>query len=463
MTPTPRRDDQAEPRLTAAVVVLAAGTFVADLFLPLGVAGGAPYTVLVLLGLWSRRRGFIPVVAGAATVLTVLGGIFSPPGEVLWMGVVNRSLTVLAIGAIAAVLCGYKGTERELAKTQRERQAYLEVAEFALVVLDRDANVRLINRKGCEILGYEEDEVEGRNWFENFIPEERSEALREVHRQLIAGDVAPVEFHENAVRTRDGEERLVAWHNAVLRDEKGVIVATVSSGEDVTERRKAQQEQRKRESLAKLGEMAAVVAHEVKNPIAGISGAIQIIGDRLPPDSEDREVVQSVLERLDSLNKMSQDLLEFARPRAPQFQPVQLQPLLRGTADLLAKDPELDRIRVEIAGPELTLPGDLELLQHVFLNLLLNAAHAMGGNGHIEVTVEATGGRGQVGVSDRGPGIPEEIRERIFEPFFTTKHRGTGLGLPIARRVVEAHGGEISVDCPAAGGTTFLVSLPETH
>jgi signal transduction histidine kinase len=217
---------------------------------------------------------------------------------------------------------------------------------------------------------------------------------------------------------------------------------------------------REQAALTRLGEMAAVVAHEVKNPLAGIRGALQIIGTRLPADSRDRSVIGDILARLDSLNNIVQDLLLFARPRAPRADKVAVGALVAGTIDLLKKDPNFARMNVTMSGGNPTVEGDIEQLQTVFMNLLINAAQASGGAGPLEVTLGSEDGRCQVTVRDHGPGIPPEVRDRIFEPFFTTKHRGTGLGLPTAKRVIELHKGTIAVDTPPDGGTRVTVSLP---
>jgi PAS domain S-box-containing protein len=439
---------------------MATAIFVADLILPLGVAGGAPYTVLVLLGLWFRRFRYVVVLAGAATVLIVLGGFLSPHGEEIWQGVINRTLTILATWAISFLMLRHRSTQQALLSTTRQHQTYLDVAEVVMVALDRHGRVSLLNRKGCEILGCSEEEATGKNWFRTFIPERDAEGVEEVHRKLMAGEVEPVEYFENAVRAADGQERIMAWHNAVLRNEKGEVVGSLSSGEDITDRLRAEESLRKREALARLGQMAAVVAHEVKNPLSGIRGAIQVLGSRLPEEAEEQEVVQGILERLDALNRMSQELLLFARPRTPTLEPVLLEPLLHSTADLLTSDPALSGIQVDVSGAEGAIQGDAEQLKNVFLNLFLNAAQAMADGGTIRVRLEDGEGRCHIAVEDSGPGIPADEQERIFEPFFTTKHRGTGLGLAIAKQALEAHGGSISVSCPEGGGTRVLVSLP---
>jgi len=229
---------------------------------------------------------------------------------------------------------------------------------------------------------------------------------------------------------------------------------------EITDRKHSEERLREQAALARLGEMAAVVAHEVKNPLAAIKGALQVIGGRIPGTSRDRAIVGDIVARVDSLNDIVQDLLVFARPREPQLAPVALADLLESTTALLRKDPVHSNLQMEISGANPIVQADLEQLRTVFLNLLLNAAQASGSSGRLAVSVAADDLAATVSIADNGPGIPEEIREKVFEPFFTTKHRGTGLGLPTARRVVERHRGAVEIDCPAGGGTVVRVTLP---
>jgi PAS domain S-box-containing protein len=249
-------------------------------------------------------------------------------------------------------------------------------------------------------------------------------------------------------------------HYVPLRGPGGAVTGAVAVSIDVTERKEAEEKLVRQEALARLGTMAAVVAHEVKNPLAGIGGAIQVLRDRLPARAADREILTEVLGRLKGLNALVQDLLDFARPRAPRFARVALGTTLRETVALLAADPAFSGLAVEIEGPDVTLVGDADFLRDVFHNLLLNGAQAAGGKGPLRVTIEEGRERCRVTVRDPGPGIPADLAEKVFEPFFTTKHRGTGLGLSIARRLVEAHGGTLTLTSASGSGTAAVVELP---
>jgi signal transduction histidine kinase len=154
------------------------------------------------------------------------------------------------------------------------------------------------------------------------------------------------------------------------------------------------------------------------------------------------------------------DLLMFARPRTPRMGHVVLGPLVESTATLVRRDPEFADVDVRVTGGQHSIQADAELLQIVLSNLMLNAAQAMEGEGRIDVAIRRRDGWCDLVISDTGPGMPAETRDRLFEPFYTTKHRGTGLGLPTAKRLVELHGGTIAAACPAGGGTTVTISFP---
>lgn len=235
----------------------------------------------------------------------------------------------------------------------------------------------------------------------------------------------------------------------------------IGSGTDLTERRQAEAALLGQAALTRLGQMALMVAHEVKNPLAGIRGAVQVMGDRLSADPPVRQVVGRVLRSIDGLTTLVDDLLVFARPGLPARRTsMQVLPLLRDVALLLEKDPKLESRSVTVAGDDGRICGDAALLRQAFLNLLINAAEAGGPGSDVGVEVRSAGTGCRVEIHDRGPGIPSAIRARIFEPFYSTKNRGSGLGLAIAQRVVALHGGDIRVQCPAGGGTTMTVTLP---
>jgi signal transduction histidine kinase len=221
-------------------------------------------------------------------------------------------------------------------------------------------------------------------------------------------------------------------------------------------------------SLRSLGQMAAVVAHEVKNPLTSIGGVLQVLRGRFPVGTPEHDVVGKVLLRLGELDRMVDELLSFARPRAPTLRTVSCAGFLDEVVDLFRQDPTAARVAVAVGIPEpVSAAVDVGMLQRVVHNLLINAAHATDGCGRIDVTCRRSGDAVEIAVADDGPGVPPDQRDRIFEPFFTTKVRGSGLGLAIARQVVEAHGGTLTLAPPAPGsppspsrGARFVLRLP---
>jgi PAS domain S-box-containing protein len=247
----------------------------------------------------------------------------------------------------------------------------------------------------------------------------------------------------------DGDHRMLA------------IVRDITDRKQVEESLRAADERlREQASLVRLGEMAAVVAHEVKNPLAGIRGAIQIISSRLPPASKDAAIMGEVIARIDALNEMMKELLLFARPPRLQLTPVDIVALARQTTELIAGDSAMASVRFDIEGMAPTLRADPELLRVVLVNVVLNAAQAVRCDGAVRISIAGDDQVCRIAIADTGPGIPSSIRDRIFVPFFTTKSRGTGLGLPTAKRFVDAHHGRINVDCPPGAGTIVTIELP---
>jgi len=216
------------------------------------------------------------------------------------------------------------------------------------------------------------------------------------------------------------------------------------------------------EHLATLGELAAGLAHEIRNPLAGIAGVIEIVGRDLPATSPAKTVVKEVRQEIAQINRILTDLLETARPRVPEIRSSDLNITVEH-AVMLARQQVLSKpIKIEfVAAPGLPdVEHDSDQIHQVLLNLLLNAVQAIDGAGMVRVAISEQEDESLVTVSDTGRGIPHEHLPNIFRPFYTTKGNGTGLGLSLARRIVEEHHGRIEVASSSGKGTTFSVLLP---
>jgi signal transduction histidine kinase len=216
------------------------------------------------------------------------------------------------------------------------------------------------------------------------------------------------------------------------------------------------------EHMATLGEMATGLAHEIRNPLAGIAGVIEIIGRDLPATSPARSVVKDVRQEITRINRIVTDLLQTARPHPPKVRKSDLNTtvehaVMLGRQQALSKSTEIT-LRKDPSLPE--IEHDSDQIHQVLLNLLLNALQAIDVNGKIVVTVELQGKNAVIEVADNGRGIAPDHLPNIFRPFYTTKGDGTGLGLSLARRIVEDHQGRIEVTSTVGRGTTFAVVLP---
>jgi signal transduction histidine kinase len=229
------------------------------------------------------------------------------------------------------------------------------------------------------------------------------------------------------------------------------------------ERARHQAELTKSEHLAAVGELAASLAHEIKNPLAGISGAIQIFGDELDEGHPHKEIIVESLRQIDRLDAAVKDLLIYARPKPPVSAPVAIVQLLQRALVLLREEPAFRGVRVEFeeADQELVIRVDENLIQQVLTNLLINAAHACENGGTVKCRVASSKPRMQVIIEDNGTGMSREALDRAFEPFFTTKAKGTGLGLAICKRIVESHGGTITLESELGRGTRVTIDLPD--
>ncbi len=216
------------------------------------------------------------------------------------------------------------------------------------------------------------------------------------------------------------------------------------------------------ERLSAIGQLSAGLAHEIRTPLAAIEGAAELLrSDRA--DSALRDEMTAILQKESKrLNRLLTELLDYARPRRPEFLAIELKPLVDGIVRLLHVQANRKSVTLETALPE-SLPQvqcDPEQLRQVLLNLTLNAIQAADRPGSIHIEAQARDTFIDMEIRDDGPGIPADVRAHLFEPFFTTKHDGTGLGLAVTKTIIESHGGQIAVEPNAPRGARFLITIP---
>lgn len=351
----------------------------------------------------------------------------------------------------------------DLASALRRSSKELEDLKYAL---DQSAIVAITNVRGdityvndtfCAISGYDRTELMGQNHRVLNSGLHSLEFFKEMYRTIAAGRVWRGDLRN---RAKDGSLYWVDTTIVPFLNDDGKPYQYVSIRYDITERKRSEEKLRDQASLAQLGKLAAVVAHEVRNPLAAIRGALQVIGGRLAPASQEHGVVQEVITRVDGLNDILQDLLQFARPRLPLMTAVSLQGFLDSVVSMFARDAAQANVAVQMDVTDVLINVDVDQLQQAVLNLLINSAQAMQGEGQISITTSVDAGHCVIALRDEGPGIPADVREHLFEPFFTTKHRGTGLGLATARRIVDSHGGILTLESPQGGGTIARIRVP---
>lgn len=264
-------------------------------------------------------------------------------------------------------------------------------------------------------------------------------------------------------RAKDGREVPLILTITAVRDDAGAILGYISNGVDLTEQKALEERVAHAEMLAVLGEMAAVVAHEIRNPLGSIVMAAQQLADEGLP-REDRETVTRVLRHESKrINEALSNFLSYARPRPLKLVANDLNALLKEVAQMAFGNKDLTggaRLSLALARDLKPFPFDADQVRQVVWNMLLNAIQALGGKGTISLRSGKSAGSAWFAVADTGPGISESARADLFKPFRTTKQQGTGLGLAISDRIVKAHSGRIELDTQVGRGTTFTVRLP---
>ena len=462
--PAPR--NPVVPRVLAWVLL--ALIFWLDTQTPLEIGDAALYVAPVLLFIRSGWWWEPLVVATGASLLTVAGVFVAHAGDQWSIAVWNRPLSLAAIWITAALVAQHRrtvarwnaqlGTEREAREQSRVRLEEIRDAldQAAIVaVTDQRGVITYANDKFCEISKYPREELIGQDHRIVNSGFHSKEFIRNLWRTIAQGDVWRGELRN---RAKDGtiywvDTTIVPFLNAQGKPRQYLAIRS-----DITQRKAAEAQLADQAALAQLGQLAAVVAHEVRNPLAGVKGTLQVLRTRPFVDDRDRQIVDAMIERLDALNDKVQDMLRFARPRTPSIAPVDVHGLLPDVIESARAAAGKSSAPVTVSGDHVAVYADAEMLRAVLLNLVLNALQASG-SAPVEVTVSIEGDSARISVADRGPGIPPEKIDRVFDAFFTTKTSGTGLGLAIVKRLTDLQGGSVALRRREGGGTVADITL----
>jgi PAS domain S-box-containing protein len=319
-----------------------------------------------------------------------------------------------------------------------------------------------VNDSACRMLGYTRDEFLQME-VKDIDVREQAEKLPFVHEKLFRDGYA---LFEGCHVAKDGR-RIPVEINIQLFELHGKLMV-LAVARDITERRQAEEELKRAEQLKVAGELVTGLAHELKNSLAGLKVSTEVLLDELVLSEDNRDVLSKMIGELQRIEFLMRDVLYFARPRKPQFDLVNINIMLDTVITFSLKS---DRVLLRnksikvIKEFDENLPrtmADLMQLQQVFMNLLINAVESLQEGGVITVKThyEPSDNSIHISIADTGKGINNELKEKIFELFFTTKPKGTGLGLPITKRLIEQHGGNIRIETSLGKGTTFNVALP---
>jgi two-component system, NtrC family, sensor histidine kinase PilS len=441
---------------------------------------------------------YLVSIITASTMLYRRGGLFAASGAVILYGVLgdliyNNKITLpqqswivpttwtasrlyLNIGTnfaafyATALLTAY--ISEKLQKTSEEldekgrivaalralNQNVVESIPSGLITLSTEGIASFVNPAGCQILRTESRSVIGRHVSElGFF---RPEVWEDVRRTLASESVVRLEkdnFHVG------DEDRSLGYAVTPLRTLEGTDSGYTLIFQDLTEMKQLEAELRLKDRMAAVGELSAGIAHEIRNPLAAIAGSVQVLQKSTLLSPQEQRLMSIILKESDRLNKSIADFLRFVRPQDRRPLEFDIAASLSETLDLLANSPELradHRIERQISPPSFTIVGDADQIRQVFWNLARNAFQAMPTGGLLRVSTEVLADVYRICFSDSGRGMSELDLRRLFQPFRTNFPSGTGLGMAISYRIVQAHGGDIDVASRSGMGTTITVSLP---
>ena len=440
-----------------------------------GIASGFTFLfdlwVIVAAIVVGGRAAYASAAYSVAVLAAMSGAMFSgallpladqpppplTPGSAIYFFGVNAAALFVVAWLVTSLVARLERAGRGL-EHERARRADLAVLHadiirsltVGLATTGGRGEILAMNPMGREILGLaalpEGERLD--RWIPDLTP-------------ALVGDAAEARGHGLAVAS-DGAHIPVDYTTAPLLDAEGSRRGSIVIFNDLTKVKRLEAALERARHLAGLGELAASLAHEIRNPLSAVSGSFQMLTARPDFNEEDRSLVQIVGREVARMERLVTDMLEYARPREPELRPVDLGAVVGEVVRAFLLGKEADGRDVEFAGDEgVFARADQAQVRQVVWNLLRNAAQVTDEGGAVRVLVESDGETGEpvVVVADDGPGIPERDRVRIFEPFFSTRERGLGLGLAICKRIVDAHGGTIRVEPGDEGGTVFEIRL----
>ena len=386
-------------------------------------------------------------------------------GLPLMQGAVPWVLVAFAVGLAGGWFLSYRGRRRlgrersDVIKSKLQLQAIFDGITDGLIIVDADFRIVAVNKTEAAFLGKEPREIVGRPCYEVYCRGGSACELCPAHETFATGQPALVSRLE---LTTGYHRKGVDVYTFPVKDERGETVQAIQYIKDVTDRLKLQRQLREVEQLSGIGQMAANVAHEIRNPLIAVGGFARQLHESMGPDDPNREYTGIILEEVTRLEQILREQLTLEKHLQPAFRPVDVNQIIRDVRKLLSHGILSSQVRLsgELADGLPVTMGDANQLKQAFLNIINNAIQSIEDGGEVRVTTQQRGEWIVVRIADSGPGISEEVMGKLFVPFFTTRKTGSGLGLAVTRRIIENHGGEIEVDSEVGKGTIFEVRVP---
>ncbi|HEU4382175.1 MAG TPA: ATP-binding protein [Anaeromyxobacteraceae bacterium] len=398
------------------------------------------------------RGAAVAVVGAVAVYLALVLGAPGPRPASLATVLFAHGAAFLATGALASYLAGQlrragerlAESESDLAFVTALHESIVQSVSSGLVTLDGAGRITFLNRAAEHMTGWRLEEVRGRP------------AGTRLDAFATGGRRGEADFE-----SARGQRLRLGYTRFPLMGRDGREMGSAVIFQDLTEMRAMEERVRRSEQLAEMGRVAAGLAHELRNPLASVTGSVELLKGGGGLAGEERRLLDIVLREAERLDQLVTRFLEWSRPAPLRREATDLARLLEETLTVFRNDPAAARVLLEADLRPAAVACDPDQMRQVFWNLLANAAQAMDGSGgRIRVSCDAGAGGVRVEVADDGPGIDPSDLHRLFEPFFTTKRDGTGLGLATVQRIVDAHGGTVAVESAPGRGAAFTVRLP---
>lgn len=330
----------------------------------------------------------------------------------------------------------------------------------AIHITDLEGKVLRVNRAFEQLYGFRSREVEGR--LLKIIPPEAEEEMKQQHAQLVEG--MSITSNETIWMKKDGTRVEVSVSTAPVRDEAGEITALISVSRDITSRNRMEELLRRSEKLTTVGQLAAGVAHEIRNPLTTLRGFLQL---QQESNKLNHRHLDLMLSELDRINLIVGEFLILAKPQAVHFQERDIRFILGDVISLLDSQAHLHGVEfvLHASSDSAMVHCEENQLKQVFINVLKNGMEAMpnGGSIHIKLKADELAKRVRIEIKDEGIGIPEDMMSKLGEPFFTNKESGTGLGLMVSQRIIQSHKGMMDIKSVMNRGTTVIIELPASE